>query len=44
MKKKEKKKKLHESMKFEPRHEKTCLRDLQRGKTQTGLLRYRTII
>ena len=26
---------------FEPRHEKTCLRGLRPGKTQTGLLNYR---
>ena len=26
---------------FEPRHEKTCLRDFRPGKTQTGLLSYR---
>ena len=25
---------------FEPRHEKTCLRDLRPGKAQTGLLSY----
>ena len=27
---------------IEPRHEKTCLRDLRPGKTQTGLLSYRS--
>ena len=27
-------------LKYEPRHEKTCLRDLQPAKTQTGLLTY----
>ena len=26
---------------YEPRHEKTCLRGLPPGKTQTGLLSYR---
>ena len=26
---------------YEPRHEKTCLRGLRLGKTQTGLLSYR---
>ena len=26
---------------YEPRHEKTCLRDLRQGMTQTGLLSYR---
>ena len=29
------------SVSFEPRHEKTCLRGLQPGKTQTGLLSYK---
>ena len=27
---------------YEPRHEKTCLRDLRSVKTQTGLLSYRS--
>ena len=31
----------HIKVKFEPRHEKTCLRGLRPGKTQTGLLSYR---
>ena len=29
------------TLRYEPRHEKTCLRGLQPGKTQTGMLSYR---
>ena len=29
---------------YEPRHEKTCLRDFQSGKTQTSLLSYRDLL
>ena len=32
----------YSKIKFEPRHEKTCLRGLRPGKTQPGLLSYRS--
>ena len=32
---------LNKQLTYEPCHEKTCLRDFQPGKTQTGLLSYR---
>ena len=34
-------KSMREKGTYEPRHEKTCLRGLRPGKTQTGLLSYR---
>ena len=34
-------KKVIELFLYEPRHEKTCIRGLRQGKTQTGLLSYR---